>query len=100
MSEQKLEQRVLILEDEKLIQNLMCLMFKSIGFNTDIFSDPIELIEKYKKSKEEKKTYNLVLLDMNIHDNQQAGEETLKELYKINNQIKAIFMTGSCSNVE
>ncbi len=80
--------KILVLEDEKEIQDTIKDMFEILGIKSDFAFTGEEAIEKFKKEK-----FNIVLLDLTIKGGMD-GKECINYLKKINPEICAIVYSG------
>ncbi len=90
MSEQK---RVLVLDDEEMILELVTDIFTLIGFEVIPVTDAQEAISRFKEAHEKGQPFDLVLFDMTLPGDMD-GADVLREIRKIDPQIKAIVSSG------
>ncbi len=90
MSEQK---RVLVLDDEEMILELVTDIFTLIGFEVVPVTDAKEAISRFKEAHEQGEPFDLVLFDMTLPGDMD-GADVLREIRKIDPQIKAIVSSG------
>ncbi len=80
---------ILVVDDEKSIQELLGESIESLGFKVLYASDGMEGVESYRNYQ---KNIDLVLLDMTMpHLN---GEQTLKKIRQINPHARVVLMSG------
>lgn len=89
--------RILIMDDELLILNLAKKVLSRDGFQVDCATNSEDAIAKFKIAFPTEHKYDLVVLDLTIPGGM-GGDETLKELKKIDPQIKAIICSGYANN--
>jgi len=89
------QQRILIVEDEQQMQNLMRELLESNGYAVYIVNNGRQAIDYYKDNKD---SILLVILDVMLPE--MDGRETYFELKKINDRVKVFFCTGFASLVE
>lgn len=87
------EGRILVMDDENLIRNLLGNIFKRLGYEVDLVSDGLQAVELYKKSIEIGNKYTFVIMDLTIPGGM-GGKETIEELLKIDSKIVAIASSG------
>ncbi len=87
--QQRFIAKIMIIEDEVLIRNLTVNMLKHLGCEAIVFETCQEAIENYKQNFH---SIDAVLLDLIMPGTD--GLTLLKELYKINPNVKAIVMSG------
>ncbi len=87
------EGRVLILEDEDMIAELYKTVLEEMSLKVTIASTGEEAISLYREAMERGEKYNLVIMDLTIPGGM-GGKETIKELLKIDREVKAIVASG------
>lgn len=86
--------RILVLEDNITIQQVLSQILQKIGFQVEFCTDGTEILEKYQKSlNEEILPYDLLIMDLTIPGGM-GGKETMEELLKIDPQVKAFVSSG------
>ncbi len=86
-------QRILVMDDEEMLRHLAEQMLKRLGYAVETVKDGIEAIEAYKKKKDSGEPFDAVILDLTIKGGM-GGEQTIKELIKIDPDVKAIVCSG------
>lgn len=94
-SDPNTQQRILVVEDEEQMQNLMRELLESNGYTVYIAVNGREAIDYYKDNTD---SISLVILDVMLPE--MDGRETYYELKKINDSVKVFFCTGFASLVE
>jgi CheY-like chemotaxis protein len=84
---------VLLMDDEEMLRSLAKQMLNRLGYKVETVKDGIEAIEVYKKQLDSAKPFDAVILDLTIKGGM-GGEEVLKELLKMNPDVKAIVASG------
>jgi|SRR5581483_2234881 len=79
--------RILIVDDEVDITNVMKLGLEKEGFQIDVFNDPERALANFKAGK-----YDLMLLDIRMP--KMNGFQLYKELRKIDEKAKICFITA------
>lgn len=87
------EGRILFLDDDKAIQNIMYDILNHLGFDVDLADDGNKVIELYTKSITENNPYTLVITDLTVPGGM-GGKETLDRLLKIDPNVTAIVSSG------
>jgi len=87
------EGKVLIMDDKSFIRKAAARALQLFGFEVNGAEDGEEAIIMYKESMEKGTPYNVVILDLTI-PGAMGGLKTLKELRKINPEVKAIVSSG------
>jgi PAS domain S-box-containing protein len=85
--------RVLIMDDEKMIRNLLAKMLERIGYEVDATNDGKKAIAMYQQALDSKKPFDLVIMDLTIPGGM-GGEETIKEIITFDPEVKAIISSG------
>ncbi len=80
---------ILFVDDEEYVREFFEMQLQELGYKVILASDGIEAIKKYKKHKQE---IDLVIMDMIMPN--MAGPESIKELKKINPDVKVLVMSG------
>lgn len=94
-SNPNIQQRILIVEDEQQMQDLMRELLESNGFAVYVVTNGRDAIDYYKNNRD---SISLVVLDVMLPE--LDGRETYYELKKINDRIKVFFCTGFASLIE
>ncbi len=89
--------KILVLDDEELILELVTEFLKLLDFEVETATTGKEAISKFKKALEIKEPFDLVLFDMTLPDGMD-GAQVLKEIKKLDPEIKAIVSTGYNTN--
>ena len=84
----KISCTILVMDDEKSIRKLLTSMLTSLKHSVTAVENGKEAVEAYKKNK-----FDLVILDITIPGGM-GGLETIKELKKINPNVRAIVSSG------
>ena len=85
--------RVLVMDDEESLRNLSQKMLEPLGYKVDTVKDGVEAIETYKKNMVSGEPFDAVILDLTIKGGM-GGEPTMRELLKIDPDVKAIVSSG------
>ena len=85
--------RLLVMDDEEMLRNLARQMLERMGYAVETVEDGLEAIKKYKKQKDSGEPFDAVILDLTIKGGM-GGEQTMRELLKINPDVKAIVCSG------
>ncbi len=93
LEKEKGRKRILILEDEKEIREVLVEFLRMFEFDVDVVERGEDVISLYKKAIDEGKPYHIVLMDLTISYGM-GGEECIKHLLKIDKNVKAIVMSG------
>ena len=85
--------KVLLMDDEKSVRNLVRKALGRLGYDVDVVKDGLETIELYKKARESGEAYDAVILDLTIPGGM-GGREVIKILREIDPRVKAIVSSG------
>ena len=85
--------RVLIMDDEEMILEVLGEMLNQLGYETEFAKDGYEAIDLYKKALLEKKPFDAVILDLTVPGSM-GGEEAIKRLSEIDPDVKGIVSSG------
>ncbi|MBM4353911.1 MAG: PAS domain S-box protein [Deltaproteobacteria bacterium] len=89
--------RVLVMDDEEAIREVARDMLNILGYDPDVSCDGAQTIELYRRALQEDRPYHVVILDLTIPGGM-GGKDTLRELQKINPDVRAIVSTGYSSD--
>lgn len=87
------EGRILIMDDEEIVRDVLATMLRDIGYGVGIAKDGVEAIELYKKAKESGEPFDAVILDITIPGGM-GGREAIKRLHEIDPGVKAFVSSG------
>ncbi len=93
ISLQKAKGKVLILEDEEEIRNLLIDFLNMLDFDVDGVEKGEDALLYYKRALEKGTPYQAVIMDLTITSGM-GGEECIKHIKRIDPQVKAIVMSG------
>jgi CheY-like chemotaxis protein/TusA-related sulfurtransferase len=85
--------RILIMDDEEIIREVIVESLTSIGYQVDVTKDGEETIQYYQEAVKKENPYDAVILDLTIPGGK-GGKETIKEIHKINPVAKVIVSSG------
>ncbi len=85
--------KILIMDDDDVIRDVVCMNLKSLGFTAESAKDGTEAIALYNKSIKSETPYDLLIMDLTIPGGM-GGKETIKMLKKINSKVKVIVSSG------
>lgn len=84
---------ILVMDDESMIRQVLKTMLQFIGYNCNTAEDGKETIELYKAAMIAQSPYDAVVIDLTVPGGMGALE-TIKELHKLDLNVKAIVSTG------
>ena len=85
--------RVLVMDDEKLIRDIVVQFLKVMGFETAKAEDGREAMELYREAKESGHAFDVVIMDLTIPGGM-GGKETIKKLLAYDPAAAAIVSSG------
>jgi PAS domain S-box-containing protein len=89
--------RVLVLEDEKMMQKVLLKLLKKLGYEVEISEEGSDTVERYLKALKEEKPYAVLILDLGIPAGK-GGLEVIQELSTLDPNVKGIVSSGYNSN--
>jgi signal transduction histidine kinase/CheY-like chemotaxis protein len=84
---------ILIMDDNKVLRLATGEILKYLGWNVTPTANGEEALVEYKKGMEQNRPYDVVILDLTVPDGM-GGLETMRELLKVDPQVKAIVSSG------
>jgi PAS domain S-box-containing protein len=85
--------KVLLMDDDLIVQETVAQMLIHLGISVDRVSDGTSAIKKYKQGLENKEGYSLVILDLTIPGGL-GGKETILKIREIDPNVIAIASSG------
>ena len=85
--------RVLLMDDEDMVRKVTSQMLRQLGYSVDGAADGVEVIEMYRKAREARQPYDLVIMDLTIPGGM-GGRECIDKLRAIYPDAKAIVTSG------
>ncbi len=85
--------RILVLDDEVLVQQMSGAMLEEMGHQVDYAVNGEEAISKYQTAQEKQQGYDIVICDLTIPGGI-GGQEAAQQILKINPQAKLIVSSG------
>jgi nitrogen-specific signal transduction histidine kinase/CheY-like chemotaxis protein len=87
------DKRILVMEDDKIIQNILSKILNRAGYETTICSNGEECISKYSYAYENGKSFDLILMDYTISDGI-SGDEAIRLILDFDPEAKVILSSG------
>lgn len=87
------EGRILVMDDERYIRDIVTKMLSSIGYTVTVAVDGNEAIELYEEARNSGNPYDAVILDLTIPGGM-GGKETVQKLLEIDPEVKAVVSSG------
>ena len=88
IAENQKSNRILIVDDEPDVCEILEKVLEKNGFTADSFSDPLLALENFRP-----RTYDLLLLDIKMPD--MDGFRLYQEMKKMDSRVKVCFLTAS-----
>jgi PAS domain S-box-containing protein len=85
--------RILVMDDEEKILHLTGIMLENLGYKFDVARNGKDAVALYQRYLNVSRPYDCVLLDLTIVGGM-GGEETYRELKKLNPELRAIISSG------
>lgn len=85
--------KILIMDDEEIILEMNETMLTELGYNVHTAKDGKEAVDLYIKHKKMGSPFDVVIMDLTIPGGM-GGEETIKKLFEIDPNVKAIVSSG------
>ncbi len=85
--------RILVMEDEDMLRDLIQTMLQHLGYDVDIALDGEEAIQLYSMALEVNRNYDAVILDLTVKVGMD-GREAMRKLRYLDPKIKAIVSSG------
>ena len=90
---EKTSNRVLVMDDESAILDILSIMLSKIGYKVDKALDGETALKQFKIAKEEKSPYGLVIMDLIIPGGL-GGKETIKFLREMDSDVPVLVSSG------
>lgn len=85
--------KVLVMDDEKMFENLSQQMLRGLGFEVEFVKDGAEAIEVYKRAMDCGEPFDAVILDLTVRGGM-GGRQAIRKLKEIVPEVKAIISSG------
>lgn len=85
--------RILVMDDEEGIRNIAGMMLEYLGYEVEYACEGKIAVELYIKAKQQGEPFDLAIMDLTIPGGM-GGKETIRELLKIDPNIKALVSSG------
>ena len=86
-------QKILVMDDEESLRSLAQKMLERLEYKVETVKDGVEAIETYKKHMDSGEPFDGIILDLTIKGGM-GGDQAIKELIKIDPDVKAIVCSG------
>jgi two-component system, cell cycle sensor histidine kinase and response regulator CckA len=85
--------RILVMDDEASLREIVGRMLKHLGYESEFAEDGAESIRMYKEAQKSEKPYDAVILDLTVPGGM-GGKEAINKLLEIDPEVKAIVYSG------
>jgi two-component system, cell cycle sensor histidine kinase and response regulator CckA len=85
--------KFLVMDDEEVVRKLVRRLLQQMGHEVELVEDGQQAVGAYENAKGQGRPFDAVILDLTIRDGV-GGQETIRELLKIDPAVKAIVMSG------
>lgn len=92
-----MSKRILVVDDEKAVREVLCSMLNSLGYNTCSVTSGQEAIDFFEKNQSEGGV-DLVILDMTMP--KMNGKETFFRLCQLDPRVQVVFFSGVVPDME
>ncbi len=92
-SDAPVTKKVLVLDDEKILRDMMSTMLARMGIEHEVVSSGEEAVERYFHAMESGNPFGLVILDLTVKGGM-GGVPTLKTIQRRNPSVKAVVISG------
>jgi PAS domain S-box-containing protein len=85
--------RILVMDDEEVVRNLVRRLLQQMGHEVELVEDGHRAVEAYGSAKGQGRSFDAVILASRVRAGV-GGQEAIRELLKIDPDVKAIVMSG------
>ncbi|MFN2343393.1 MAG: ATP-binding protein [Desulfonatronovibrio sp.] len=85
--------RILVLDDDEEILEVVREVLDLLGYDAVLVSDGKEVIEEYKRAREQGSPYDLVIVDLTIPGGM-GGLEAIQRIHEVDPQVRAVVSSG------
>ena len=86
-------QKILIMDDEKMIREVVGDMLIHMGYQVDFAEDGVEACRKYRESMEKQEKFDAAIMDLTIPGGM-GGKQAVKEILKMDPNAKVVVSSG------
>lgn len=90
--------RVLVMDDEDFIKDVMGSMLEMLDYEVDFANDGAQALGMYKEAMEKNSRFDAVIMDLTIPGGK-GGKETIQDLLKLDANAKAIVSSGYSNDI-
>ncbi|MBF0329186.1 MAG: response regulator [Nitrospirae bacterium] len=85
--------RVLVMDDEAIVRDVVGQMLDSLGYEVGFAKDGADALEEYAKAKDEQRPYSIVIMDLTIPGGM-GGKEAVKKLLEADPNAIVVVSSG------
>ncbi|MFA5110098.1 MAG: response regulator, partial [Desulfobaccales bacterium] len=85
--------KVLVMDDEAMVRQVLNRMLESLGYEAKFAKDGVEALELFMEAQQSGDTFAGVILDLTVPGSM-GGKETMARLLKLDPHVKAIVSSG------
>ncbi|HMA61527.1 MAG TPA: response regulator [bacterium] len=85
--------RVLVMDDDEMVRNMAREIIDYLGYSTDFATNGSEVVTKYQNARDNKRSYDIVILDLTVRGGMGA-KDTISKLLEIDREVNAIVTSG------
>ncbi|MBN2810224.1 MAG: response regulator [Deltaproteobacteria bacterium] len=89
--------RVLVMDDDVIVCETTAELLSFVGYNVTTAADGREAIKLYQEARHRNQPIDIVILDLTVPGGM-GGEETIRELRKLDADVVAVATSGYCNN--
>jgi CheY-like chemotaxis protein len=90
--------RILVMDDEEMVLNISDQMLKRMGYDVGLAKNGEEAVELYRQALTSGQRFDVLILDLTVKGGMN-GEEAIKQLLRIDPQVKAIVSSGYATDL-
>jgi PAS domain S-box-containing protein len=87
------KRKILVMDDEEVVRKLVRRLLQQMGHEVELAEDGQSAVAAYESAKDQGHPFDAAILDLTIRDGV-GGQETIRELLKIEPAVKAIVVSG------
>ena len=88
------QRKVLVMDDDELFTLVVSRMLTELGYAVETVNDGKKAVDIYNREKDSDRPFDAVILDLKVPGGM-GGTETLRRLYEIDINVKAIISSGA-----
>ena len=85
--------RVLVMDDEEAIRNVLTDMLENMGYEVEVSGDGMEAVKLYSDASRLERRFDVVIMDLTIPGGM-GGKEAVKILLEMDPEVKVIVSSG------